>query len=150
MMNPSASSPLAQQRMRKQRRRDTSPELALRKELYRRGLRYRIHKSVFDVRRRHDIVFPAAKVVVEVRGCFWHGCSLHGTLPKSNREWWSAKLDMNKTRDRDTRERLQLTGWCLIECWEHDLPTLVADRVEAVVCARDLTRSREHSGSRTA
>src|SRR4051812_35470940 len=91
---PPASTPAALQRMQRQRRSDTAPELALRSELHRRGLRYRIHvRPLLDLRRKCDIVFRPAKVAVEVRGCFWHGCPEHGTMPKANSDWWRDKLE---------------------------------------------------------
>ena len=66
--SPSASSPAALARMQRQPQRDTAPELALRRELHRRGLRYRTHFSVIDNRRKHDIVFLGPRIVVDVRG----------------------------------------------------------------------------------
>jgi DNA mismatch endonuclease (patch repair protein) len=85
---------------------------------------------VFDARRRHDIVFSRAKVVVEVRGCYWHGCPEHGTTPKSNAAWWSEKLATNRRRDDDTRRRLNEEGWLIVEVWEHEDPIEAADRVQ--------------------
>jgi DNA mismatch endonuclease (patch repair protein) len=128
---PSASSPAALKRMRNQRQSNTRPELTLRSELHRRGRRYRVHFSVLDGRKRHDIVFTSARVVVEVRGCFWHGCPSHGTLPKANAKWWQQKLDANRKRDLDTAKRLAKSGWTLVEVWEHDDPIAGADRVES-------------------
>ena len=132
-MPPSASSPMTRNRMQKQRRQDTAPELALRRELHRRGFRYRLQVHVIDSRRRHDIVFGSSRVVVEVRGCFWHGCPQHGTLPKSNSEWWRNKLDGNKRRDIDTAERLSEAGWTLVVVWEHEATKMAADAVEAAL-----------------
>ena len=74
-----ASSPGVRSRMQQQPSRNTTPELALRSELHRRGLRYRVHVPILDGRRKHDIVFTKAGVVVEVLGCFWHRCPKHGT-----------------------------------------------------------------------
>lgn len=75
--------------MQRQARRDTKPELALRRELWSRGLRYRVDIAPLpQLRRRADIVFTKAKVAVYVDGCFWHSCPEHATVPKSNRDWW--------------------------------------------------------------
>jgi DNA mismatch endonuclease, patch repair protein len=119
--------------MQRQRRTDTTPEVALRRELHRRGLRYRLHVPVVDRRRRHDIVFMSAKVVVDVRGCFWHGCPEHGTAPKSNAAWWADKLAANRRRDEDTGRKLADAGWTLLVAWEHENPGIVADRVQTAV-----------------
>lgn len=123
-------------RMSKQKSQDTGPEVAVRRELHRRGLRYRIHRAVVDPRRKHDVVFPGPKVVALVHGCFWHGCPEHGVTPKSNTEWWSAKIARNKERDVDTARKLAEAGWELVEIWEHDDPVEAADRVEALVRSR--------------
>ena len=72
--------------MKRMPRRDTGPEVGLRRELHKRGLRFRVH--VRSLPGRPDIVFTRARLAVFVDGCFWHGCSEHGTLPKNNREWW--------------------------------------------------------------
>src|SRR3954466_10398011 len=98
--------------MERQARRDTKPELALRRELWRRGLRYRVDVApIRGLRRRADIVFTRAKVAVYVDGCYWHSCPMHATVPKANRAWWIAKLDANVTRDRDTDDRLREADW---------------------------------------
>lgn len=122
--------------MQRQARRDTSIELELRRELWRRGLRYRVDMPVVLKRRRHDVVFTRAKVAVDVRGCFWHGCPEHGSMPNSNRQWWKDKLDANRRRDADTEERLAEAGWVIVVVWEHDDLRAVADRVESLVRSR--------------
>lgn len=120
--------------MRAQGGRDTSPELALRSALHHRGLRFRVQRRVLpDVRRTADIVFGPARVVVDVRGCFWHGCPVHGTSPKANAEWWRQKIDKNRDRDADTEARLREAGWALIVVWEHEDPAEAAQRVHAAV-----------------
>jgi DNA mismatch endonuclease, patch repair protein len=119
------------------RRRDTAPELALRSELHRLGLRYRVDvPPLRSVRRRADVVFTKARVAVFVDGCFWHSCSEHGTLPKANGGWWRDKLRKNAERDRDTDERLREAGWVVIRVWEHEEPSKAASRVEEAVRLR--------------
>jgi DNA mismatch endonuclease (patch repair protein) len=123
--------------MRQQKRRDTGPELELRRILHARGFRYRVDcPALPGSRRRHDLVFPGPRVAVEVRGCFWHSCTQHATWPKANKEWWQAKLARNAERDADTARRLEDAGWALVVVWEHDDPVSAADRVAAVVAGR--------------
>lgn len=122
--------------MRAQRREGTGPELALRSELHRRGLRYRVQASLVDKRRRHDIVFPRARVVVEVHGCFWHACPLHGSLPRTNREWWASKLRANQERDARSDRALEAAGWQVVVVWEHEDAVEAADRIERLVRER--------------
>lgn len=118
-------------------RRDTRPEIALRRELHARGLRYRVDvPPVPDLRGRADILFRPARVAVYVDGCFWHSCAKHGVIPKSNREWWKAKLRATVKRDRATEEKLELLGWRVVRVWEHEDPVVAADRVEAAVRSR--------------
>lgn len=123
--------------MRRQPSEGTRPELALRRELHRNGLRYRLHtRPLPGVRHAADIVFRPARVAVDVHGCFWHNCPLHGSLPKTNTGWWSAKLDRNTARDRRVRAELERNGWVLIEVWEHEDPAVAAASVASTVRAR--------------
>ena len=128
------ATPASPPQFRTQVVRDTVPELELRRELHRRGLRYRLQVRVLPaVRRSSDIVFASARVIVDVRGCWWHGCTEHRPDPATNREWWAAKRRRNAERDRDTVERLQDAGWRVVIVWEHEAPMAAADRVEAAV-----------------
>lgn len=131
---PAASSPTVRAAMQGNRKRDTRPELALRSELHRRGLRYRIDtKPVKGLRCRADIVFRRQKVAVFVDGCFWHGCPEHGTSPKTNASYWSAKIARNMERDRLNEAKLSEAGWIVIRVWEHELPTDAASRIARVL-----------------
>jgi DNA mismatch endonuclease (patch repair protein) len=116
-------------RMARMPRRSTGPELAIRRELHRRGLRFRVDHSALPG--RPDIVFTRARLAVFVDGCFWHRCPEHGTLPRNNSQWWLAKLDRNVARDRSKDATLAELGWRVIHVWEHEPPTAAADRVEA-------------------
>lgn len=113
------------------RRRDTSPEMTLRRALHAAGLRFRVDVPLsFDGRRRADIVFPRQKVVIVVDGCFWHRCPEHYTSPKANSEFWAEKARRNVERDRDTDARLKALGWTVLRFWEHeDLGTPSVARV---------------------
>jgi DNA mismatch endonuclease (patch repair protein) len=117
-------------RLSKQRRRDTKPEVALRRELHRRGLRYFVDRAPLKgMRRRADLVFPRRKVAVYVDGCFWHSCPIHATKPRNNAQWWADKLAANVARDRDTDTRLIEEGWRVVRIWEHEDPVVAAQRV---------------------
>ncbi|MCJ0894138.1 very short patch repair endonuclease [Rhodococcus sp. ARC_M5] len=118
-------------RLSKQKRRDTKPEVALRRALHRRGLRYFVDRAPLKgMRRRADLVFPKRKVAVYVDGCFWHSCPVHATKPRNNAQWWADKLAANVARDRDTDEKLLAEGWRVVRIWEHEDPAIAADRVE--------------------
>ena len=133
---PSPSSREASERFAAQPTRDTKPELAVRRLIHARGLRYRVDwRLPFDRRRRADIAFPSRHVAVFIDGCWWHGCAMHYRAPKTNADWWREKVEGNRIRDRETDERLKAMGWSVIRAWEHDDPAVIADRVERVVRA---------------
>lgn len=123
--------------MRANRRRDTSPELALRSALHRAGLRFRVDRPVQlpTGRVRPDIVFLRAQIAVFVDGCFWHGCPEHGELPVRNRAFWSQKLLRNAERDELQNAALEAAGWSVIRVWEHEPTDRAAARIEAFVRA---------------
>lgn len=120
--------------MQSQARRDTKPELALRRAIWRLGLRYRVDVApIRGSRRRADLVFSRAKVAVYLDGCFWHRCPIHSTSPKANSEWWREKLDANVRRDRATDQSLAEAGWSVVRIWEHEDADVAASLVEAIV-----------------
>jgi DNA mismatch endonuclease (patch repair protein) len=138
---PLPPEPSVRRRMQATARRDTPPELALRRVLHGRGLRYRVdYPPIAGMRRRADIVFSKARVAVFVDGCFWHGCPVHGTLPKKNGSWWAAKLEANRMRDADTNARLGAAGWVVLRFWEHENPTIAAGQVVRTVRSRTADR----------
>jgi len=123
-------------------RRDTLPELAIRSELHRRGLRFRVDRPpVPGVRSRADVVFGPARVAVYIDGCFWHSCPEHGTRPKANAEWWEQKLRRNRERDAETDRILREHGWEVVRIWEHEDPSEAAERLE------DILRMRQRSSA---
>lgn len=135
--------------MARQATRDTAPELALRRAIHSKGLRYRVHfRPVPDLRVTADIAFTRARVAVFVDGCFWHRCPEHGTLPRANATWWATKLDANVTRDRRADQELHRHGWTVVRVWEHT-PTLeAAAAVVAATCSLvPGTRSSELPGA---
>ena len=124
--------------MRRTGRRDTAPELALRRELHRRGLRYLVDTTPpgTNRRRRADLVLRGARVAIFVDGCFWHGCPEHFHPPKANADWWRVKSASIAARDRDTDAHLAGLGWYPLRVWEHAGVAAAADRVAGVVHAR--------------
>jgi DNA mismatch endonuclease (patch repair protein) len=120
--------------MRGNRSTDTRHEVALRSELHRRGLRFRKHKAVVPgLRFRPDIVFPRQRVVVECLGCFWHRCPVDSAVPRTNSDYWSAKLARNVERDERNARAIAEAGWHLVTVWEHEDPVAAADRIETLV-----------------
>lgn len=101
--------------------KDTKPELAVRRYLHARGLRFSLHRK--DLPGRPDIVLRRHRAVVLVHGCFWHGhdCKAGSTSPKTRSEWWSAKIAANKARDGRNRRDLEALGWRVFEIWECEI-----------------------------
>lgn len=121
--------------MAKVKRRDTAPEIALRRCLHRRGVRYRLHRP--DLPGRPDLAVVRLRLAVFVDGCFWHGCPLHCVAPKSNAEFWRLKIESNRNRDRRNDALLAAMGWTALHVWEHEDPDAAADHVLGLyaVCA---------------
>lgn len=143
-----ASSEAARNTMRANRSRDTRPEMAVRRLLHAHGLRYRVStRPERDLRRTADILFRPAKVAVFIDGCFWHGCPLHVTSPKTHAAYWAQKIAENQTRDAETTRVLQSRGWLVLRFWEHESPSEVAMSVERAVRQRRSVTERQ---SRTA
>lgn len=120
--------------------KDTSPELLLRRELHRRGRRYRLHER--GLPGKPDIVFPSKRVVVFVHGCFWHnhpGCKWW-KLPSNNQDFWREKFRRNRERDEANRLALVELGWKPVTVWECEIKqstTAVADIVEGILLEQD-------------
>lgn len=132
-----ALNPGRRRNMQANRSRDTRPELAVRRLLHARGLRFRVcFRPVTTSRLTADIVFTRAKVAVFVDGCFWHGCPVHYKSPQRNSEYWATKIVKNQERDARLDALLLNDGWALIRAWEHESANVVADRVEATVRIR--------------
>lgn len=137
-----SSSPGNRASMLANRRTDTKPEIALRSELHRRGLRFRkdFRLDLGSVKPRPDIVFTRSKVAVFVDGCFWHSCAEHrGKTPKTNAEYWATKLARNVERDLENDVALRSAGWTVVRLWEHVSTPDAADSVEAALRPSDGT-----------
>lgn len=143
-----SSSPDASRRMAKVRQKSTGAEVALRCELYRRGLRYRVDFEVLKKPRRvADIAFPGRRIAVFVDGCFWHGCPEHATWPKQNAEFWRQKIEGNRLRDADTNSRLLDVGWTVLRFWEHQSPIEAAEVVAQTVAMPKAMRCTSPAGA---
>jgi DNA mismatch endonuclease (patch repair protein) len=136
--------------MRTIRNHNTKPELTLRRELHRRGLRYRVQTRVLG---RPDLVFPTPKVAVFVDGDYWHGNTwrIRGAeslesyfVARANSSFWLEKIRANIARDKHVTHRLRSEGWDVIRVWESDLaadPLACANHVERRVRMRTALRA---------
>ncbi|GAB3862513.1 hypothetical protein GCM10028801_28100 [Nocardioides maradonensis] len=123
--------------MQANRGRDTAPEMAVRRIVHARGLRYRVDlRPVASLNRRADLVFSRVKVAVFIDGCFWHGCPDHHTVAKANASYWAEKVESNRERDVDTSERLRESGWLVLRFWEHESAHEIAEAIIVAVQER--------------
>jgi DNA mismatch endonuclease (patch repair protein) len=122
--------------MRAVKSRDTAPEMKVRRAAHALGLRFRLHRA--DLPGKPDLVFPAKRTAVFVHGCFWHGhtCPRGARLPKTNRNYWQAKISRNMARDKASLTALKKLGWKVRIIWECEtreaafLSRLVSQRLE--------------------
>ena len=107
--------------MRAVRSYDTKPELFVRRSLHKLGYRFRLHRK--DLPGKPDLVFPSRRKVIFVHGCFWHGhdCKRGGRVPKNNRDYWIAKIEKNRVRDKSNLKELKRLGWKAKVIWECEL-----------------------------
>jgi DNA mismatch endonuclease (patch repair protein) len=126
------------------RSRDTSPEIALRRELHALGLRFTLNNKCLPG--KPDLVLPRYRAVVFVHGCFWHrhpGCNI-ATTPKSNTSFWREKFERNVARDQRVAQELATAGWRVFIAWECELQSKVRAKRTAEDIGR-ITRRRPDS-----
>lgn len=107
--------------MSKIRKKDTKPEIIIRKYLFKHGFRFRIHDK--NIIGNPDIVLKKYRTIIFVNGCFWHahkGCKLNKP-PKSNLNYWLPKINKNVERDEFNHKSLIAQGWSVLIVWECDL-----------------------------
>lgn len=107
--------------MRRIKGRDTGPERAVRRILRAAGVGYRL--GGLGLPGRPDVVMQGRRTVLFVHGCFWHGhdCPRGSRKPKTNADYWAAKIGRNRARDAEVRARLEADGWRILTVWECDM-----------------------------
>jgi DNA mismatch endonuclease (patch repair protein) len=107
--------------MRAVKSKNTKPEKIVRSALHKEGFRFRLHNA--DLPGKPDIALPKYKTVIRVMGCFWHGhkCARGDRMPKTNQDYWSAKIQRNVARDKKQRAELSAAGWKVVDVWECSL-----------------------------
>lgn len=129
-----ATSPATRRAMQANRRRDTGPEMAIRRLVHASGLRYRVDaRPLPTARYTADLIFTRARVAVFIDGCWWHGCAEHYRPPASNTTYWAGKVTRNRERDQLANEALIAAGWTVVRIWEHEAPESAARQIEGAV-----------------
>jgi len=121
--------------------KDTKPEMIVRRGLWSRGFRYRLNSPKLPG--HPDLVLRKYRTCIFINGCFWHGhniqCIIHNAqciiessecckIPKTNREFWVAKISRNQQRDIEEQKRLAEMGWHCITVWECELKPKVKEQ----------------------
>lgn len=111
--------------------KNTSPEMYVRKALHARGFRFRIHTAYLPG--KPDLVFPKYKAAIFVHGCFWHGHNCkYFKIPKTRTEFWAAKIEGNRERDRKQIKQLNGNGWRVLVLWECAIRRARTEKTNAV------------------
>lgn len=117
------------------RRRNTKPEILLRRALWAAGVRYRLH--VPGLPGRPDIVVRRARLVIFCDGDFWHGRKWHSRARKLqagwNSDYWVAKISRNRARDKENNRALRMSGWTVIRVWESDVTRRTTKVVRKII-----------------
>lgn len=120
------------------RGKNTKPELQVRRYLYAKGFRYRLHTS--NLPGKPDLVFKKYRTVLFVHGCFWHRhehCKYAAT-PKTNSAFWIKKLTTNRDRDLKNESLLQALGWRVLTIWECEVDEFHLAQLAEAISAMDL------------
>lgn len=138
------------------RSKDTKPELIVRRGLWKRGFRYRLnHKRLPG---HPDLVLRKYRTCIFVNGCFWHGHYVEPDkpensacckIPKTNREFWVAKIRRNKERDKEEQRQLAAMGWHCITVWECELkPARREETLDSIAFTLNHIWLKDHSVSK--
>jgi DNA mismatch endonuclease (patch repair protein) len=116
--------------------KNTKPEMLVRKFLFSKGFRYRLHDKKLPG--KPDIILPKYKTVIFVHGCFWHGhegCK-YFVVPKTRTDWWLNKINGNVANDKIKQGLLEQAGWRIINLWECELkPGIVSETLSGLLSA---------------
>ena len=114
--------------MRKVRNKNTNIEIILRKELFKKGYKFRIKNSIFG---KPDITFPTQKIAIFCDGDFWHGKNYKKEV-KNYKDFWKEKIKVNIERDKTVNEKLTLEGWKVFRFWKTEILKSPAKCVELI------------------
>lgn len=129
--------------MRSNKRKDTSPELRMRRAL--RDAGYPGYRLQWKIPGRPDITYPGRRIAIFVNGCFWHRCPRCDLgIPKHNRDYWIDKFERNVDRDKRNHDKLVEGGWNVITIWECEIDEDIQSCVERVA---EAIRASEAAGS---
>ena len=112
------------------KQRDSQLELEFRRKLWHAGIRYRKHVRVFGT---PDLMLRKLKILIFIDSCFWHGCSFHCRMPKSNIAFWETKINRNRARDKKVSRYYRRRGYIVLRFWEHKIQADLAGCVSQIL-----------------
>lgn len=104
---------------------------------------YRFRKNVKGMLGKPDIVIKKYRIIIFIDSCFWHWCPLHGTIPKSNTEFWTEKLTRNRERDQAVNDYYLSEKWNIIRIWEHEIRTDFNGTIEKITDFINSAKTKE-------
>jgi len=119
--------------------KNTKMEIAVAKELWRRG--YRFRKNVKDLPGKPDIAIKKYKVAIFLDSCFWHFCYLHGRIPDTNTDFWRKKFNYNKNHDQKINQYYINNGWTILRIWEHQVKDNFFSVIESIILIIDKAKN---------
>lgn len=125
------------------RSKNTKPEIFLRKELYKQGFRYRIHKK--ELPGKPDIVFGKYRIAIFVHGCFWHyhkDCN-EGRIPNTNSKFWKEKLTKTIERDKQHLRDLEKSGWKVLVFWECEIEKNIDSIIDTIKAEIEISNKKK-------
>ncbi|MBM7096230.1 very short patch repair endonuclease [Bacillus sp. H-16] len=105
-------------------------ENAVSKELWNKGIRFR--KNSRGLFGKPDISIRKYKIVIFIDSCFWHCCTEHGNMPKTNKDFWEQKLKRNVERDKEVTSYYKARGWNIMRVWEHEIKNDFDDAIKRI------------------
>jgi DNA mismatch endonuclease (patch repair protein) len=114
--------------------KETKIEIAFRKKLWEKGIRYRKNPPKYFG--KPDIVLKKYKTVIFIDSCFWHGCKKHFRMPSTRKKYWRDKIEKNITRDKEVNKYYKNTGWHIFRFWEHDIDKNTQKVIKEIIGGR--------------
>ena len=128
-----ATDPAVTLRMKLVKSKGTKLEKQLHERLKREKVSFKYQEIISGIKYKPDFILKKYRIAILVNGCFWHVCPRHCSWPKTNADWWRAKLLANVKRDRKIDRILRQNGWSVVHIWEHEKLDHAMTRVRCMI-----------------
>lgn len=130
-MSDTVSKTKRSQTMSAVKSKDSKIEIFFRKELWKRGFRYRKNSSKYFG--KPDLLFVKYRTVIFIDSCFWHGCKKHCRIPTTNIKYWTKKIKRNIERDKEVNIYYKRISWKNMRIWEHQMDNDFESNIEKAI-----------------